>query len=484
MTEARQLLDLITRTADTLQELCADYPSTLNDPSHSEPTTSNDIKVQRLATTVSVAALQLAAIFEPPQISLLHVASGALKTAALRVCLEGNVTEILREAGPQGLHVREITAFNDLDPRTLARLLRYLASFHVYREVSPDTFTNNRVSTVMDTGKSVAELFRSPETKHDNTNGFPAFLSHQMDEISKAAAYSWEAITDPRYPSITPLEKALLSERDGEVGVKPADSSSFFDFLQRPEQAHRHRRFAIAMEGMAAIQPLDCLSRAYNWDSLPENALVVDVGGGVGTISLELAKQFPKLKFIVQDLPSFIEKGKALWAERQPETLESGRAILQAHDFFTPQPQENASIFLLRHVIHNWSDEDCIKILSLLRRAARDDTTLLILEIIMPYACRKESSDDTSKNTEIPGATAEEAPVPLLPNFGAGNEFAHVLDMTMFSILKGASERTIDQFSLLLLKSGWKVVKVNRLSGDAAMWQAIEAIPFAEIHRL
>ncbi|KAF9261584.1 S-adenosyl-L-methionine-dependent methyltransferase [Marasmius fiardii PR-910] len=476
MGDTRSLLELINRAVSDLEELGAEFPA-LSDTSQLDFTSSNGPQIQRLAATVCAAALQLAAIFEPPQISLLHVSSGAFKTAALRVCLEGNVTEILREAGPKGLHVREIAMINGLNPGVLARLLRYLASVHVYQEVSPDTFANNRISAAMDTGKSVVDLIRFPETKHDNTNGFPAFLCHQMDEVSKGAMYSWETMTDSRFPFITPLEKALSSEHGDETSARPA--GSFFDFLQRPEQTHRHRRFVAALEGMSKIQSLDCLPHAYAWGSLPENALVVDVGGGSGTVSLELAKRFPKLRFVVQDLSSFVEKGKALLSERHPEALESGRTVFQAHDFFTPQPQKNASIFLLRHVIHNWSDDDCIKILSLLREAAREDTKLLILEIIMPYACRK-GLDDISKNTEIPGATAEAAPIPLLPNFGAVNEFAHVLDMTMFSILKGASERTIDQFSLLLSKSGWKLIKVNRLGEDAGMWQAIEAVPVLE----
>lgn len=40
-----------------------------------------------------------------------------------------------------------------------ARLMRYLATHHVYKELSPDVFTNTRISSTLDTGKSVKELF-------------------------------------------------------------------------------------------------------------------------------------------------------------------------------------------------------------------------------------------------------------------------------------------------------------------------------------
>ena len=42
-----------------------------------------------------------------------------------------------------------------------ARLMRYLATHHVYKEIEPDVFTNTRISSMLDTGKSVAELFAS-----------------------------------------------------------------------------------------------------------------------------------------------------------------------------------------------------------------------------------------------------------------------------------------------------------------------------------
>ena len=40
----------------------------------------------------------------------------------------------------------------------VARLLRYLATHHVYKEISPDIFVNNRISSLLDTGKSVSDI--------------------------------------------------------------------------------------------------------------------------------------------------------------------------------------------------------------------------------------------------------------------------------------------------------------------------------------
>lgn len=51
---------------------------------------------------------------------------------------------------------------------------------------------------------------------------------------------------------------------------------------------------------------------AFDWKSLPKDAVVVDVGGGVGTSSLALAKNTSDIKIVVQDLPSVVEEGNAV----------------------------------------------------------------------------------------------------------------------------------------------------------------------------
>lgn len=47
----------------------------------------------------------------------------------------------------------------------------------------------------------------------------------------------------------------------------------------------------------------------FDWSSLPVGGKVIDVGGGVGTVSMELAKTQPKLKFVVQDRPPVAADG-------------------------------------------------------------------------------------------------------------------------------------------------------------------------------
>ena len=58
----------------------------------------------------------------------------------------------------KGLHVTDIAAPTQVDPGKLARVLRVLATKHIFREISPDVFANNRLSSVLDTHKKVSDI--------------------------------------------------------------------------------------------------------------------------------------------------------------------------------------------------------------------------------------------------------------------------------------------------------------------------------------
>lgn len=50
----------------------------------------------------------------------------------------------------------------------------------------------------------------------------------------------------------------------------------------------------------------------FDWGSLPKDATIVDVGGGVGAVSLALARAFPDLRLVVQDRAKTIEQARSV----------------------------------------------------------------------------------------------------------------------------------------------------------------------------
>ncbi|THU80378.1 S-adenosyl-L-methionine-dependent methyltransferase [Dendrothele bispora CBS 962.96] len=465
---ARNLLSLIADSLSTLETCCARTNTSIPDlrepfTLESEAFRTADPDAARAASIISAAALQLEAIFTPPQVGLLSFVAGSSKAAALRICLESNVTEILREAGPEGMHVNEIAKINGQDPSKLARFLRYLSTCHIYVELSPDVFANNRISSLMDSHKSVENLLARPEEKYINTNGLAAFVGHHLDETFKAAAYSWETLSDPEMgkssePNASPFNKVHNTKE------------TLFSFYERPDQASRRKRFGIAMQGVEKMQPPTIIPNAYAWNQLPSGSVVVDVGGGVGTACLALAEKFPHLKLVVQDLPGIIDGAHEVWSKRNPTAISSGQVELQVHNFFEQQPQKKAAVYFLKHVLHNWSDEKCINILSRLRESAGESTKLVLMESLIPYACH-----DAGEDYAIPSESHIEAPKPLLANFGAANEMGFILDMIMYMVLN-SQERTFRGMDLLLKKSGWKIVQVKGQAFDSSFFQ-VEAVP-------
>ena len=73
--------------------------------------------------------------------------------------------------------------------------------------------------------------------------------------------------------------------------------------------------------------------------------------------------------------------GKA-WIEEAHPALAS-RIIFAEHDFFKRQPT-SADIFIFRHILHDWSDADCLRILHALVPALKDGAKVLISEGVVP----------------------------------------------------------------------------------------------------
>ena len=66
---------------------------------------------------------------------------------------------------------------------------------------------------------------------------------------------------------------------------------------------------------------------------------------------LDLARVYPDLRFVVEDLPVHINEAKAIWDTELPGAVEEGRVQLTVHDFFTEQPIKSAAVYTLRTIL-------------------------------------------------------------------------------------------------------------------------------------
>lgn len=95
-----------------------------------------------------------------------------------------------------------------------------------------------------------------------------------------------------------------------------------------------------------------------------------------------LATAYPKLRLVVQDLPEPISNARSRISELSGEI--STRIDCIEYDFFTPQPVQGADVYLLRTILHDWSDADAIRILRGIVQAMGPSSRLLIMDMVLP----------------------------------------------------------------------------------------------------
>lgn len=158
---------------------------------------------------------------------------------------------------------------------------------------------------------------------------------------------------------------------------------------------------------------------SYNFSNFKT---IVDVGGGNGYLLAAILKNNPSLRGTLFELPEVIEGAR--------ETLEKenllDRCNIIAGDFFHSIPK-GAEAYIMKYVIHDWSDENARKILQNCRENITPDGKLLVVDKII--------SLKSGLNDEIMG------------------------DIEMM-ILGEGRERTEAEFRELFYSAGFKLTKI------------------------
>ena len=263
---------------------------------------------------------------------------GFVVSRALQVAAELGLADALAN-GPKGRDAlaREIGAHAD----TMDRLLRTLVSFGVFEALPDGRFANTR---------------RSEYLRNDSPGSIRALARMHGDS--------------PLWQAWAGLEHSV---RSGEPGFTHIHGSPMFEYLEaHPESA---RRFD---EGMVASSRLmnGAIVEAYEWDKF---GTLVDVAGGVGSTLAAILRANPRLQGVLFDIPHVIERGRDYLAQQGVAT----RCRTEAGSFFDAIPG-GADAYFLKHIIHDWDDEDCLRILRNCKTAMSDHANLLICEKVIP----------------------------------------------------------------------------------------------------
>jgi orsellinic acid C2-O-methyltransferase len=120
----------------------------------------------------------------------------------------------------------------------------------------------------------------------------------------------------------------------------------------------------------------DAVACGRDWSTAKR---LVDVGGGHGELLAVVLQAHPHLQGVLFDLPHAVEGARS----KLHDTGLAQRCEVVGGSFFEAVPA-GADVYMLKSILHNWSDEDGNAILRQCRRAVVRDGRLLVVERVMP----------------------------------------------------------------------------------------------------
>lgn len=292
----------------------------------------------------------------------------------------------------------ELSAATGIDRGRLRRLLRALAALGVLEEATDGGFVNTEVG----------ELFR---------NDVPASRRRLVRMLVPESYRNWDHFME--------------TLRTGVTGQSIAHGATLWELIARdPDFGSRFN------EAMASNTESLAQFVATSGD-FAHASLVVDVGGGEGSLLAGVLRHHPGLRGIVVDLPAGLAQTASYLMSQQ--VLD--RCTIVEGNFFDSVPA--GDVFMLKDILHDWDDEHVGAILGVCRTAMSPSARIMVVERVMP-------SHVTSTSTHMN---------------------ATMTDLQMMVQL-GGQERTLEEFGVLFERAGLKIDQFT----PGGVYQLIEAV--------
>jgi len=163
------------------------------------------------------------------------------------------------------------------------------------------------------------------------------------------------------------------SLRTGKCAYDLAFGRSLFeDLSSKPEDA---AIFDAAMNSFHGGET-DAVLAAYNYEGI---STLADIGCGNGSVMIATLKKYPTLRGILFDQDHVLERT----AQSVKAAGITERCTLSGGSFFESVPS-GADAYSMRHILHDWSDERCRRILGNVRKVIPSSGRLLIIEAVVP----------------------------------------------------------------------------------------------------
>lgn len=238
------------------------------------------------------------------------------------------------------LTAAELAAKVDVNPASLGRLLRLAAFYGLVAEIPEGRFELTAV-------------------------GRP--LCSSGEESVRAAAIM---LGEEHYGAWGAL---LHSVRTGEPAFNHLYGAPFFDYMA--EHPESQATFDAAMSAGTEVF-LRSMADSYEFST---HSVIVDVGGGNGSISAMILRRHPGVQAVIYDQPQVLEAAERYLSDAGV----GGRCRLVPGDFFSSVP-EGGDVYILSNIVHDWDDERALRILRNCRAAMKPGSVVLLLEEVLP----------------------------------------------------------------------------------------------------
>ncbi|KAK3308970.1 O-methyltransferase-domain-containing protein [Chaetomium strumarium] len=304
----------------------------------------------------------------------------------------------------------ELAAQLGADVSLITRIARPLVANGTLKQTGADRIAHTTFSAMLATPNSIWAMVQL--AFDDQLSSYVA-MPRYFDRFGLAAE---------------PMDRlqSVLAFSEGRLGA------TVWEIANSSEQ--RLRVFMLAMaaveEQLPAIGDYDLGWAVQEASRSADRALVVDVGGGKGQALKGIFRATPGLprhRCVLEDLPEVVEA-----AGRDDAELAGVQMV--AVDFFKEQPVKGALVYYIRRCLHDYSDEECVKILRHISSAMVADSRLLIVEMLLG---------------DRPSALQA------------------AMDMAMLTL--SGKERTLANFEDITGRAALKITKVSEIPGGSAV---------------
>lgn len=274
----------------------------------------------------------------PPPVAVLEMINNAWAAQAITAAAQLGIADALAN-GP--LSADELAAAVNADADALRRLLRALIGRGIFKQRRDGRYD---LTPLADTLRSDAEV---PMAGWARWLGSPQHREH------------WSHLVD--------------AIRTGKPVIPELRGKSTFEYLASEPELGEIFNDAMTAGSAMAIGPVIA---AYDFSPF---STIVDVGGGHGRLLAEILAATPGARGILFDQPQVVAGAPDVLAEFKVQD----RVTVVEGSFFESVPK-GGDAYVLKSVIHDWSDDDAVRILRNVRDAAAVGSRVLVMEFVLP----------------------------------------------------------------------------------------------------